>query len=185
MPINIDKQKIIVNKNIVKGANTAWIEQDILVPDTKPDVVKIIKVDANIYISSTEIMNGSIRVSGQIAYYIIYVSAEGEIRGINTSYPFVKVIEDKNIKNDMRSRIVPTIRNVIYSLPNERKIAIKTEVIFRYKLSEVGEVEILNRIDDCNMLECKMSKDSFFNIIEYKKETFDTREDIMIPEGLP
>ena len=185
MPININKQKIIVNKNIIRGANTAWIEQDLLVPDTKPDVMKIIRIDGNVYITSSEVMNGSIRVSGQIAYYIIYVSDEGEIRGINTTYPFVKVIEDKNIANTMRARIVPTIRNIIYSLPNERKISIKTEVIFRYKLSEIGEVEILNRIDECKSLECKMSKDSFFNIMEYKKETFDTREDIMIPEGLP
>ena len=185
MPINIDKQKIIVNKNVIKGANTAWIEQDLLVPDIKPDVVKIIRVEGNVYITSSEVMNGSIRVSGQIAYYIIYVSAEGEIRGINTTYPFVKVIEDKDITNVMRARIVPTIRNIIYSLPNERKISIKTEVIFRYKLTEIGEVEILNRIEECNSLECKMSKDSFFNIIETKRETFDTSEDIMIPEGLP
>ncbi len=185
MPINIDKQKIIVNKNIIKGAVSTWIEQDLLVPDTKPDVMKIIRVDGNVYITSTEVMNGSIRVSGQIAYYIIYTSEEGEVRGINTIYPFVKVIEDKNITNVMRIRIKPVVKNIIYSVPNERKIAIKTEVLFKYKLSEIGEVEILNRIDDCKGLECKKVKDSFFNIIEYKKETFDTREDIMIPEGLP
>lgn len=185
MPINIDKQKIIVNKNIIKGAVSTWVEQDLLVPDTKPDVMKIVRVDGNVYITSTEIMNGSIRVSGQIAYYIIYNSSEGEIRGVSTVYPFVKVIEDKNITNVMKARIKPIIKNIIYSLPNERKISIKTEVVFKYNLSEIGEVEILNRIDDCKGLECKLVKDSFFNIMEYKKETFDTREDIIIEEGLP
>jgi len=185
MPININKQKINVNKNVIKGANTAWIEQDILVPDTKPDVMKIISVDNNVYINSKEIMDSSIRVAGQISYYIIYVSVDGQIRGINMSYPFVKVIDDKEIKKDMKVMIIPTVKNIIFSLPNERKIAIKTEIIFRYKLSEIGEVEVLNRIDDCNSLECKMSKDSFFNVIEYKNDVFETREDIMLPEGLP
>ena len=155
MPINIDKQKIIVNKNIIKGAVSTWIEQDLLVPDTKPDVMKIIRVEGSVYITSTEIMNGSIRVSGQIAYYIIYTSEEGEVRGINTIYPFVKVLENKNITNVMRVRIKPVVKNIIYSVPNERKIAIKTEVLFKYKLSEIGEVEILNRIDDCKGFECK------------------------------
>jgi len=185
MPININKQKISVNKNVIKGANIAWIEQDILVPDTKPDVMKIIKVNNNVYISSKEIMDSSIRITGQISYYIIYMSVDGQVRGINMSYPFVKVIDDKQIKKDMMVRIIPTVKNIIYSLPNERKIAVKTEVIFRYKLSEIGEVEILNRIEECNSLECKMSKDSFFNVIEYKTDVFEAREDIMLPEGLP
>lgn len=185
MPININKQKINVNKNVIKGASTAWIEQDILVPDTKPDVMKIIRVDNKVYINSKEIMDSSMRVTGQISYYIIYISTDGQIRGISMSYPFVKVIDDKSIKKDMKVRIVPNVKNIIYSLPNERKIAVKTEVIFRYKLSEIGEIEILSRIEECNSLECKMSKDSFFNIIEYKSDMFETREDIMLPEGLP
>ena len=33
------------------------------------------------------------------------------------------------IKKDMRVRIIPTVKNIIYSLPNERKISVKTEVI--------------------------------------------------------
>lgn len=185
MPININKQKINVNKNVIKGANVAWIEQDILVPDTKPDVMKIIKVDNNVYINTKELMDSSIRVTGQISYYIVYISTEGKIRGINVMYPFVKVIEDKNIKKDMKARIIPTVKNIVYSLPNERKIAVKTEIVFRYKLSEVGEVEILARIEDCNSLECKMSKDSFFNVIEQKMDVFEAKEDIMLSDGLP
>lgn len=185
MPININKQKINVNKNVIKGASTAWIEQDILVPDTKPDVMKIIKVDNNVYVTSKEVMDSSIRVTGQISYFVIYISTDGQIRGVNMSYPFVKVIDDKSIKKDMKVRIIPTVKNIIYSLPNERKIAVKTEALFRYKLSEIGEIEILSRIEECNSLECKMSKDSFFNIVEYKSDVFEAREDIMLPEGLP
>ena len=185
MPINIDKQKIIVNKNVVKGKSATWIEQDLLVPDVKPDVVKIIKVDSNVYITSNEVMDGSIRTSGKITYYVMYISSEGDIRAVSMTYPFVKVIEDKGITKNMRLRIKPIVRNIIYSLPNERKIAVKTEVVFKYNLAEVGEVEILNRIDDSKYLECKMAKDSFFNILDSKTDTFEVREDIMMPEGLP
>lgn len=185
MPININKQKISVNKNTIKGVSSAWIEQDLLVPDTKPDVMKIIKVDNNVYIDSKEIMEASIRVTGKISYYIIYLSVDGQVRGINMSYPFVKIIEDKEINKDMKVRIIPNIKNIIYSLPNERKISVKTEVIFKYKLSEIGDVEILSKIEDCKFLECKMAKDSFFNVMEHKKDVFEVREDIILPEGLP
>ena len=185
MPVSIDKQKLIVNKNIVKGANTTWIEQDILVPDTKPDVMKIIRIDSKVYIGSKEVSDGSIKVSGQITYYIIYLAMDGNIRGINMTYPYVKVIEDKNVKKDMKLRMNAMVRNVIYSLPNERKISVKTEVVFKYKLSEIGEIEILNRINDCEGLECKMSKDSFFNVLEYKMEMIEANEDVMLPEAMP
>lgn len=185
MPVSIDKQKLTVNKNVVKGASTAWIEQDLLVPDTKPDVMKIVRIDSNVYVSSKEVMDGNIKVSGQITYYVIYLSIDGNIKGINMTYPYVKVIEDKNVKKNMRMNLNTVVRNVIYSLPNERKVSVKTEVIFKYKLSEIGEIEILNRIDQCNGLECKMSKDSFFYVMEYKTDTLEAREDIMLPEGLP
>ena len=134
MPINIDKQKVTVNKNVIKGSFSTWIEQDLLVPDTKPDVMKIIRVDGNVYIASSEVMNGSVRVSGQIVYYIIYTSEEGTVRGINAIYPFVKVIEDEKITNVMSASIRPVVKNIIYSVPNERKIAIKTEVVMRQPL---------------------------------------------------
>lgn len=185
MPVSIDKQKLTVNKNVVKGASTAWIEQDLLVPDTKPDVMKIVRIDSNVYVSSKEVMDGNIKVSGQITYYVIYLSIDGNIKGINMTYPYVKVIEDKNVKKNMRMNLNTVVRNVIYSLPNERKVSVKTEVIFKYKLSEIGEIEILNRIDQCDGLECKMSKDSFFYVMEYKTDTLEAREDIMLPEGLP
>lgn len=185
MPVSIDKQKLTVNKNVVKGANTTWIEQDLLVPDTKPDVMKIIRIDSNVYVGGEEIMDGNIKVSGQITYYVIYLSMDGNIKGINMTYPYVKIIEDKDIKKNMKLKLTPVVRNVIYSLPNERKVSIKTEVVFKYKLSEIGEIEILNRIDECTGLECKMSKDSFFNVLEYKSDILEAREDIMLPEGLP
>ncbi|MDD4375980.1 MAG: DUF3794 domain-containing protein [Clostridia bacterium] len=182
MQVNMDKQKINVNKNIVKGSNVIWIEQDVLVPDTKPDVMKIIKVDECVNITSTEVAEGSIRISGNITYYIMYIADSGKIRGINISYPFVKVLEGKEIMPDMKLRILPIVRNIIYSLPNERKISLKSEIIFRYKLMEIGEIELLKKIEDSKDMQFKISKDSFINIHESKEDTLDASEDIMLPD---
>ncbi len=182
MQVNMDKQKINVNKNIVKGSNVVWIEQDVLVPDTKPDVMKIIKVDECVNITSAEVAEGSIRISGNITYYIMYIADSGEIRGISMLYPFVKVLEDKDIMTNMKLRILPTVRNIIYSLPNERKIALKSEIIFRYKLMEIGEIELLKKIEDSKDMQFKISKDSFYNVNESKEDTLDASEDIMLPD---
>ena len=185
MPLNIDREKLNLNKNVIRGVNTTWLQQDVLVPDTKPDVMKIIKVDANTYITNSEIMDNTIRLSLQVSYYIIYLSDTGEIRSINVNYPYIKVIEEKNLSPNMSIRITPTVRNIIYSLPNERKIAIKTEVMFRYKLTEVGNIEILNKLTECKGLECKMTQGTFFNVMEQKKDIIEVKEDIVVPESIP
>ena len=185
MPLIIDKQNLNLNKNVIRGVNTTWLQQDVLVPDTKPDVMKIIKADANVYIVNSEIIDNTIRVSLQVSYYIIYLSETGDIRSINVNYPYIKVIEEKNINPNMSVRVNPTVRNIIYSLPNERKIALKVEVMLRYRITETGSVDLLNNVRECAGIECKMEKGVFFNVLEQKKETIDIKEDIIIPESLP
>ena len=45
MSINVNKETINLMQFVVKDKYTLWEVQDILVPDTKPDVMKVIRVE--------------------------------------------------------------------------------------------------------------------------------------------
>lgn len=186
MAINIEKQMMSLNKIVARNSQVTWIEQDILVPDTKPDVMKIIQVEAVPFIGTAEVVDSGIRVTGEITYYIIYRAMDQDkTRGISMTYPFSQTINVSDAKKGMNARVTADVRNIIYSLPNERKVSIKTELIFRYVIREKGDVELIHGMQDTEDIETKMSQDVFYNVISVKQEILDAKEDIVVPESVP
>lgn len=186
MAINIEKQIMSLNRVIARNSQVTWIEQDILVPDTKPDVMKIIQVEAVPFIGAAEVVDSGIRVTGEIAYYIIYRAMDQDkTRGISMTYPFSQTINVADAKKGMNARVTADVRNIIYSLPNERKVAIKTELVFRYVIREKGDVELIQGMQDTEDIETKMSQDVFYNVISVKQEILDAKEDIVVADSVP
>ena len=186
MAINIEKQMMSLNRIITRNTQVNWIEQDILVPDTKPDVMKIIQVEAVPFVGMAEVVDSGIRVTGEITYYIIYRAMDRDkTRGISMTYPFSQTINVENAKKGMNARVTAATRNIIYSLPNERKVSIKTELVFRYVITEKGDIELIQGMQDSEDIETKMSQDVFYNVISVKQEILDAKEDIVVTENVP
>ena len=126
MAVNVDKQTMSLNKVVARNTEINWIEQDILVPDTKPDVMKRIEVQAVPFVANAEAVDSGIRITGEIAYYIIYRTVDKDkTRGITMTYPYSQTINVPEVKKGMNVRVNADVRNIIYSLPNERKVSIK------------------------------------------------------------
>lgn len=186
MAINIEKQTISLNKVVARNTQVTWIEQDILVPDTKPDVMKIIGVEAIPYVSNSETVDSGIRVTGEIAYYILYRAMDNDkTRGVSMTYPFSQTINVPEAKKDMNVRVTAGTRNIIYSLPNERKVSIKTELVFKYVVSENSNIELIKSMNDEEDIETKVSQDVFYNVISTKQEILDAKEDVVVPDSVP
>ncbi len=170
---------ISINENVSK-----WIEQDIIVPDTKPDAIKIVNVTVTPYVNNIESMQDKIKVSGNINYFIIY-KVDDQVfgtRGLFTSYPYSEIIEVKGATEEMIVNIKPVCKNVIFSLPNERKISVKSEIIFKTRLKKIENVDLINRFEVDNKIECKMCKNSFCNIMQDKKSIIASKEEFMLPK---
>ncbi len=168
-----------VNENISK-----WIEQDIIVPDTKPDAIKIVNVTVTPYVDDVEVIKDKIKVSGSINYFIIYQVDEPNLnnRGLFCSYDYSEVLDIKDVDSNMEYEINPICKNTIYSLPNERKISVKSEILFKVKVNKIAQVPLINKFDTESNIECKMCKSEFCNIIQNKKSIIASKEDFMLPK---
>lgn len=185
MSVSINKEELNLSKFIARDSFTSWIEQEVLVPDIKPDVMKIIKVEAVPYIEETTVSDATIKVSGRINYYILYRSMEnGGLRGINVEYPFAQTITTSLVKSGMHVNIKAVAKNVIYSLPNERKIMLKTEILFKYYITELVGTPVPVSINDGEHIEYKVGKDTFNNVIQIKSDGLDINEEIVLSEDI-
>lgn len=183
MLVNTENKGLNLYTVPIRESVSVWIEQDILVPDTKPDAIKIINVTVNPYVTDTEVMDNKVKVTGKLNYYVIYRTNETNMgtRGLFVSLPYTQILNVKGIKKDTDVRVRPLVKNVIYSLPNERKIAIKTEIIFRIKALEATYINLIQRFSPDHKVEMKVNENTFNNLIRSKYNVIASREDIMIP----
>lgn len=182
MSITTERKHLTLNKSSINESISTWIEQDIIVPDTKPDALKIVNVHVNSYVNSCEIMDGKIKVSGNMYYYIIYRCNEENktTRGLDVCVPFTETLNVKGVNKNMQAYIMPEVKNVIHSLPNERKISTKTEVIFNVCIKTPVNVSLIEKFDSNDDIECKTKKQKFCNIMKNKSNVIASKEDIML-----
>ncbi|MCX8073959.1 MAG: DUF3794 domain-containing protein [Clostridia bacterium] len=184
MSITTERKNLNLNKACIRENINSWIEQDIIVPDTKPDAIKIVNVNVSAYISDCEVMDDKVKVSGKLNYYVIYKCNETDMgtRGLFTTFPYTQVLSVKGARKNMNACVMPMVRNVIYSLPNERKIATKTEVSFKVELHSPASVSLISKFETDEDIECKMVYDKFNNILKIKKSIIVSKEEIMLPK---
>ena len=97
MKIEKEDKMIKLYSESIKENVTSWIEQDIILPDTKPDAIKVVNVTVNPYVTDVEPLSSGVKVTGRLNYFIIYKANDSEmgIRGVLTSSPYSEILNLK------------------------------------------------------------------------------------------
>ena len=74
MSVDLIRDNMKLDMLMEEESIQAMIEEDMLVPDTKPDVKKILSCDVKVCITDTEIKQGKVIIDGVVYYKILYIS---------------------------------------------------------------------------------------------------------------
>lgn len=153
MEINTTKETLNVNKVICEKKEIINIQGDMIVPDSKPDILNTIMTSGNVCIYKKEIMDGKIRLDGNILTYIMYLADENQdnIRGLNTGLDFSETINVPELEMGMNVDVQPTIKFIECRVLNGRKIALKVTLELMIKVYSKESVEIITHINDENI----------------------------------
>ena len=78
--MEIIKEDIHITECIADGSASTVADNDIIVPDTMPDMVRVLKTDINLRAVDKTVKNNCIIVSGSMEYKIMYAADDGSIR---------------------------------------------------------------------------------------------------------
>ena len=97
MAIETLKESLLVNQMIGKVKENIITEEDVIIPDVKPDILSTIHTSGTVCIYKKEILDGKIKIEGGVQVYVVYLAdgTESNIRGINTTLNFTKIIDIK------------------------------------------------------------------------------------------
>ena len=90
--IDTAKENLCVNKLISEKTEIVFVEGDMIIPDSKPDVLNTISTSGIACIYKKELQDGKIRFDGSVQTYVMYVpeGMEEGVRGLNTTLDFFR-----------------------------------------------------------------------------------------------
>lgn len=199
MAVGLVKELLKLNRLLGEESIQAIVEGDIVVPDTKPDISRILSVKSKVKIVDTEIIQEKILVDGIVNFEILYTSpgAERPVHSMNASASFNESIQFDGINSTMDPEVTYVLEHVEYNILNERKLSVKAILKLMAKVYENEEGDIvqeLEGVEDAQVLE---------DYIEYNqnignnssqsvlRETYELTEDnpemaeILGTEGIP
>ena len=153
MVADVSREKLILNKLISQKQETIVVQGDMIVPDSKPDILSTLNTSGVVSIYKQEVQTGRVRIDGNINVYIMYLadSTEDKARGLNTSLDFSENFVLSECTGDMRAELETSIKNIECKVLNGRKINIKVTLDTRVKVFSSEETEVICDLNDENV----------------------------------
>ena len=179
MKVETSKKNICINRIVTQKTEKFVLEEDAIIPDIKPDILKPISTSGNVCIYKKEVSDGKIKLEGNVDVYLIYLadSETDNIRGINTNIDFKEIIECNDALEGMSVNEKVTIKSIECKVLNGRKVNLKVELEAEVTLYANEDLDIVNDVQNVQDIQ-EIRKTVKFNSVvgsnstrTYAKET--------------
>ena len=183
--MELQKNNFMLNKIIKSGNHEIPADGDIIVPDIKPDILKILQINGNCVITNKELTDGKISVNGRVDFTVLYIpDAENQkITSISSFFDFTDTIADESLQPDCYVQLDCDLKRIDFQLINSRKLRIKSlsELSFESGLLESAEIAVDTDGNDNPQILKKSIK--LLSVSEKKQSDFTIHEKIELPAG--
>ena len=160
MQVDVTKENFVLNKIVGQKSETIVVEGDIIVPDVKPDILNTINMAGNVCIYKKEVLDGKIRMDGDVNVYVIYL-ADGEeevTRSLNANIDFTQIVDFENCTQDMSLDENVTVKSIECKILNGRKINVKASLQFEMAVYSNENVDIIKKINNIKDIQSQESE---------------------------
>lgn len=178
MELQIQREKINIKKKIGEKNKTIVIEKDIILPDSKPDIIKVQTQNSNIYINKHEKMEGKIKVDGGVVTRVAYLTGEGKSKVLKIEESFNEVLEIEGVTTENYIIDSASVRLINVNILNERKIHYKVEIDYNVKVSKKEEIEYIYEINKSHNLQILTQKKTIDTFIGQDESKIGLKEKI-------
>ena len=153
--IETQKEKLSINKLVAEKREIIFAEGDMIVPDSKPDILNTICTSGVVSIYKKEVQEEKIRIDGTINTYIMYMpdGSEDTVRGLNASLDFSENIGIQNCKEGMDDITDIKIKSIEAKVLNGRKISMKATLEVNVRIYSKEEVEVINNMKNADNIQ--------------------------------
>jgi len=161
MPVQLKKKLNSISETIAILDSQVYTEVDVIVPDIKPDIAKILQIDVRPVITEKNVTSDKINIDGRVDINIIYISDNQHIKNVVTSSKFNHRVDNKSITQDMDVVLECETENIDYYLLNSRKVNIQSRIGICARVSKTNNIELTVGLEDENFEVCTKDTDIY------------------------
>jgi len=187
LDIQLRKETVCINETLMHDTMQVLLQNDIIVPDTKSDMAKILQIDSCAMVEKIGVGDKRANIDGSVALTILYVPENDEkpVCSINTTVPFQSLVENSMINTASHCIAHADAYHVEFSMINSRKLSVKIIVELDIRCIQENNIEIVCDASADMPIE-KQSQDFWiYNLVNASNTKINVRETLDFPSGKP
>ena len=182
--LDLIKDHVHINNLALLENKSDVYDFDCIIPDSLPDMLKILAADAYAETDIISKTNGNATISFKINYKILYLSeTDKKIKSFSAVSEHTVKVSAGTIKEDDILKVTCRVENVDAHFINSRKISVKTTVCTEVLQKSVVEVGICTGISGADDIQLQKEITEFSSIAESVSKCFDIDEEIELSSG--
>lgn len=186
----MELEKQIIKKCVEKGSAFSQItlEDDYIIPDSRPDVRKVIHTRGNVVFEEPRISNQALWINGRVDFHVLYRSEDEEtkLENVEGSVPFQEKLSMDGLEETDRIRLTGYLEDLSASIINSRKLAVRALVEFRAAAENEETVELATGLVDAEeQVQTRIQQYQVANLKYSQKDVLRIRKELELPTARP
>lgn len=185
MNVDINLEKINSCKIIAREKKVKIVEGEMIVSDIKPDILSLSTIDAEVYLTSKNVKDGSLSIDGMVDVCAIYISEDetASLKSLNNVFEFQDNIMIEDLKETSNVRVKLSRGPIEYKIINSRKIGVKIPVTIEVVASNCEETFVAKDIVDDRNIQTLKETFALNTMACCKEQEIQLSENVTLDEG--
>lgn len=185
----LELEKVEIKKIREKSREFSQItlDDDYIVKDNKPDVVKIIHTRGNLVFEEAKISNQAVWITGKLEFSVLYRSDDeyNKLEVLNGSIPFQEKMLMDGVDDLEPVKLQAHMEDLSVGLINSRKLAIRAVINLWAVAEENSKDELTTGVLTGEPYEQKIEDKEILKLLLSKKDLLRIRNEIKLPNSKP
>lgn len=188
MSLDLVRETVKENRVVSRESVQIVIENDLIVPDTKPDINKILFAEGDAFIVNNVINDSKVLMEGAIRYKILYIedSSEYNVQALNMDIDFEHDMDMAVVREGMEGWVKCDVEHIECRVVNGRKLNVRAILRVKLKITEENEYYFINDVEEGeNEIQILRSNAEIRKFIGRSQDVCTIKETLEIPSGNP
>lgn len=178
-------QSIHMNRVKCRNALRLTVDDDVNVPDNKPDVRTVIWKKGNVRLNEKKLSGGRLYLKGVLLYQVLYLSEEDgkPIQSVRGELPFDEAVELPEACVGDNIIVRAEIEELEIGLIHSRKLAIRALLGILIQAEELHDVRAAVALQEAENVHIKAGIIPVTSMVVDQKDIARLREEVFLPSG--
>lgn len=186
MKIELKNREKSAYKKLCRTQSVKELREDIVVPDTMEDILRILSCTHQCRIRSKNVEQDAVSVGGELDVTVLYIPETGDgIRTISTVIPFELRLDAQGADSTSVSIIDASVQNLDVKTANPRKVSVSADICITqscYKYLDMGWAEAPDT--PAEKLFIKPGEVDYQGIVLATEKMLSLEEDLQLPDNM-